>query len=52
MTWEEAGKKENAIKAFQSVCRRFPKSSHASTAHSRLQSVYKINMTLGGSTDE
>ena len=52
MTWEEAGKKEEAIKALQQVCKRFPKSPHASTAHARLQDVYKISVTLGGAIDE
>ena len=51
-TWEESGEKEKAIKAFQRVCKRFPKSSHASTAHARLQTVYKISVTLGGAMDE
>lgn len=52
LTWEEAGKKEEAIKALQQVCKRFPKSPHASTAHARLQEVYKISVTLGGATEE
>jgi tetratricopeptide (TPR) repeat protein len=52
LTWEEAGKKEEAIKALQQVCKRFPKSSSASTAHARLQDVYKISVTLGGATDQ
>jgi tetratricopeptide (TPR) repeat protein len=52
MTWEEAEKKEEAIKALQQVCKRFPKSSQASTAHARLQDVYKISVTLGGATNE
>ncbi len=52
MTWEEAGQKEEAIKALQQVCKRFPKSPHASTAHARLQDVYKISVTLGGAVDE
>ena len=51
-TWEESGKKEEAIKAFQQVCRRFPKSSHASAAHARLQTVYNISVTLGGAMDK
>lgn len=51
-TWEEAGKKEEAIKAFQTVCKKFPKSPQASLAHARLQDVYKISVTLGGATDE
>jgi len=52
MTWEEAGQKEEAIKALQQVCKRFPKSPHASTAHARLQDVYKISVTLGGVAEE
>jgi tetratricopeptide (TPR) repeat protein len=51
-TWEEAGKKEEAIKALQAVCKRFPKSAQASAAHARLQDVYKISITLGGAKDE
>ncbi len=51
-TWEESGEKEQAIQAFQQVCQRFPKSSHASTAHARLQSVYNISVTLGGAIDK
>jgi TolA-binding protein len=51
-TWEEAAKKEEAIKALQQVCKRYPKSSQASIAHARLQTVYKISVTLGGATDE
>ncbi len=50
--WEEAGKKEEAIKALQQVCKRFPKSQQASTAHVRLQDVYKISVTLGGAKEE
>jgi tetratricopeptide (TPR) repeat protein len=52
MTWEEAGRQEEAIKALQQVCRRFPKSGQASAAHTRLQDRYKISVTLGGATDE
>jgi tetratricopeptide (TPR) repeat protein len=51
-TWEEAGKKEEAIKALQRVCKRCPKSPQASQAHARLQAVYKISITLGGATEE
>ena len=51
-TREEAGDKEKAIRAFQQVCKRFPKNSHASVAHARLQSKYKINVTLGGAKDQ
>ncbi len=51
-TYEEAGQKENAIKAFQLTCRSFPKSSQASRAHAHLQTKYDINVTLGGAKDE
>lgn len=51
-TYEEAGQKEAAIKAFRSVCRRYPKDSHASRAHAHLQTQYKISVTLGGAKDE
>lgn len=51
-TWEESGEQEEAIKAFQQVCRRFPKSSQASAAHTRLQTVYNISVTLGGALDK
>jgi tetratricopeptide (TPR) repeat protein len=51
-TYEEASQKEAAIKAFQQVCKRYPKSGEASTAHARLQDGYKINVTLGGAATE
>ena len=51
-TQEEAGQKEQAIKAFQQVCKRFPKDSHASRAHAHLQNKYNISITLGGAKDE
>jgi TolA-binding protein len=51
-TREQAGKKELAIKAFQQVCKRFPKDGHASRAHAHLQTKYKITVTLGGAKDE
>jgi len=51
-TWEESGDKESAIKAFRNVCKRFPRSSQASSAHSRLQRVYNISVTLGGALDK
>jgi len=51
-TYEEAGNKPNAIKMFQQVCKRFPKSGQASTAHAHLQLKYKITVTLGGAKDE
>lgn len=51
-TYEEAGQKENAIKAFQLTCRSFPKTSQASRAHAHLQTKYDINVTLGGAKDQ
>jgi tetratricopeptide (TPR) repeat protein len=51
-THEQAGSKEKAIQAFQSVCKRFPKDSHASTAHALLQDKYGISVTLGGAKNE
>ena len=44
--------KESAIKAFQQVCRKYPKDRHASVAHAHLQNAYKISVTLGGSKDD
>ena len=46
------GNHQKAIKAFQQVCKRFPKDHHASTAHAHLQSEYNISITLGGAKDE
>ncbi|MDA1051205.1 MAG: tetratricopeptide repeat protein [Planctomycetota bacterium] len=51
-TQEQAGNKEAAIKAFQQVCKNFPKDGHASQAHAHLQTEYKITVTLGGAKDE
>lgn len=51
-TYEEAGQKDAAIKAFRALCERFPKSGEASQAHALLQDKYKINVTLGGTTNE
>jgi len=51
-TYEEAGQRENSIRAFQLVCKNFPKKPHASVAHSHLQSKYGISVTLGGAKDE
>lgn len=50
-TFEDAGKKEQAIKQFQAVCQRYPKNGHASQAHAHLQNKYKITVTLGGGKD-
>lgn len=49
---EEWNKKELEIKSLQHICRRYPKSALASQAHTRLQSVHKITVTLGGAKDE
>ena len=49
---EASGDKEAAIKAYQTVCKKFPKDGHAAQAHSHLQTVYKINVTLGGAAEE
>ncbi|MBC8356761.1 MAG: tetratricopeptide repeat protein [Planctomycetes bacterium] len=51
-TQEQAGKKEAAIRAFQQVCKNFPKDRYASQAHAHLQTKYKITVTLGGAKDE
>lgn len=51
-THELAADKEKAITSFQQVCKRFPKTSYASTAHAHLQDKYKITVTLGGAKDE
>jgi TolA-binding protein len=51
-TYEQMGEKEKAIKSFQQVCKKFPKTGQASEAHVRLNDVYKITVTLGGATDE
>ena len=51
-THEQAGSKEKAIQAFQSVCKRYPKDRYASTAHALLQDKYGISVTLGGAKDE
>lgn len=51
-TYEQSGQKEQAIRAFQTVCRRYPKDGHASRAHAHLQTKYGISITLGGATDE
>jgi tetratricopeptide (TPR) repeat protein len=48
-TYEQAQKKELAIKAFQTVCSRYPKTGQSSEAHAHLENKYKIN-TGGGAT--
>ena len=50
-TYEEAGKKDDAIKTFKLVCDRFPKSGEGSWAHAHLNDKYKISVTLGGAKD-
>jgi len=51
-TEEQAKLPEAAIKSFQQVCKKFPKSGEASQAHAHLQNQYKITATLGGAKDE
>lgn len=51
-TWEESGRRENAIKAFQLTCKAHPRSGQASQAHSHLQDRYGISITLGGAKDD
>ena len=51
-TYEQAGQRENAIKAFQLTCRSYPKSGYASRAHAHLQTKYNITATFGGAKDE
>lgn len=51
-TYEQMDSAEQAIKAFQQCCKKYPKASYASTAHAHLQNKYKISVTLGGGTDE
>lgn len=47
-TWKHAEKKQSAIKAYQLVCDKYPKSGYAAQAHAILQSEYKINYIGGG----
>ncbi len=51
-TYEAMGREENAIRAFQQVCRDYPTSGQASRAHAHLQNKYKINVTLGGAKED
>ena len=51
-TQEQAKQPETAIKSFQQVCKKFPKTGEASQAHAHLQNQYKITATLGGAKDE
>lgn len=47
-TFKLAKQKEQAIKQFQAVCQRYPKTSYAAKAHALLQKEYNITVTLGG----
>jgi tetratricopeptide (TPR) repeat protein len=49
---EASGDNEAAIKAYQTVCKKFPKDGHAAQAHAHLQTKYRINVTLGGAAEE
>ncbi len=49
---EASGDNEAAIKAYQTVCKKFPKDGHAAQAHAHLQTKYKINVTLGGAAED
>ncbi|MCE9603636.1 MAG: tetratricopeptide repeat protein [Planctomycetia bacterium] len=51
-TQEQAGQAETAIKTFQQVCKRYPKTGEASQAHQHLNNKYKIMVTLGGAKEE
>jgi tetratricopeptide (TPR) repeat protein len=51
LTQEEAGKKEEAIKTLKLICDKYPKTGEGSAAHTRLNDVYKIPVTLGGAKD-
>lgn len=51
LTQEEAGKKEDAIKTLKTICDKYPKTGEGSSAHTRLNDVYKIAVTLGGAKD-
>jgi TolA-binding protein len=45
--WDEAHK-EDAIKAFKTVCDKYPTTASGSQAHAHLNDKYKITVTLGG----
>ena len=45
---EALNRRKEAIKLLQKICVKYPKSDHASRAHSHLQNRYDIQMTLGG----
>jgi tetratricopeptide (TPR) repeat protein len=51
-TQEQAGQSEAAITTLQQVCKRYPRSGDAATAHQHLNNKYKITFTLGGAKDE
>jgi TolA-binding protein len=50
--YERDDQKEKAIKTFQQVCEKFPRSGEGSNAHAHLNNVYKITFTRGGAKDE
>ncbi len=49
LEYEKLSDTTTAINFLRRICRTFPKSQAASSAHVRLQSKYKIDETLGGS---
>ncbi|MBM3982538.1 MAG: tetratricopeptide repeat protein [Planctomycetes bacterium] len=51
LTQAEAGKKEDEIKTLKLICDKFPKTGEGSAAHTRLNDVHKIPVTLGGAKD-
>lgn len=51
-TLEQAGRREQALRAFQLTCHSHPRTQQASRAHAHVQEHYNISITLGGATDE
>lgn len=51
-TQEASGQSEAAIKTFQQVCKRFPRSGESSQAHAHLNNKYNILFTFGGDKAE
>lgn len=51
-TLEQAGRREQALRAFQYTCHTHPRSQQASRAHAHVQEEYNISITLGGATDD
>ena len=51
-TLEQAGQREQALRAFQYTCHTHPRSQQASRAHAHVQEKYDISITLGGATDD